>query len=309
MTYTSTKILCVMAVASALGACSSSSTNTPTAPTPDTSKNFDSAGADKPIKSTDSDTLRGTPATAPVGQATYDQTSDTLTLTRTGSTDVAFVGSTTPNSNESDLLMFERTGSDPGLAFVATTSGGEGYAVAYDNTGLANDEMSTLVGGSSTTSTTPNLLENAVFEGQFLGQGEMILLGASQLSETLTADVYMKLDGTGTQILDSASAGTAFLSNWQGNGIPLSDVNITTTTGINTGTLDFSGVPIAMGPSGLTQPVTLNGSTDGAFYNATSNNDGEVVGSVQLQGQNGACSTTTSNFDTCAMLTGVFVAD
>lgn len=183
------------------------------------------------------------------------------------------------------------SGSKKGDAILATTTKGDGYAVAYVNDTLAtNPEGSVIMGAAS--STAPSLSANATFTGKYLGTGRHAIL-SSNASDTITGNVTINVNGTGTGwaggLIEQRRAGNTTLGN-VAIGLPTMTGNSFTATASGTGLFNYP----------------TNGTVNGTFVEVDSNNlDGEIIGSVLLQGAGCGPTITTG---TCAIETGVFTA-
>jgi hypothetical protein len=287
------KISIIAVMSSALSACGGGGSSSTSVTPPATFKNFSSGGSAKPIISaaTQSMAQTGVAATQAMNGATYDQPTDTLTVTRNGATDLTFTASSEQHPDNSNLRYYSVSGSENGDAILATTTKGDGYAVAYVNDTLAtNPEGSVIMGAAS--STAPSLSANATFTGKYLGTGRHAIL-SSNASDTITGNVTINVNGTGAGwaggLIEQRRAGNTTLGN-VAIGLPTMTGNSFTATASGTGLFNY--------------PTT--GTVNGTFVEVDSNNpDGEIIGSVLLQGAGCGPTITTG---TCAIETGVFTA-
>mgnify|MGYP000415297391 CR=1 FL=1 len=299
-----TKISLSIATLAIVSACGSSTT--PTVTPPVTTLNFN-ANTTTPSALT-STTQTGLASSNALNSANYDQPTDTLTLERTGTTDLVIAGSAVTHPQESNVRGYRINGSESGVAMIAQSSNGDGYAVALydDSTSTALDPQgSSIVGGTSSSSLTNSALGNASFTGAYLGYANQTIGGLAGGSSTVAGNAQIDINAAGTGI-----AGTTVITNRTlSNGNAVAD--LTTVGGALTGTSGFNG--IVMNSTGLLGR-SMTGTMNGTFVEADSSNaNGEVVGAIVMQGGNGACTFPGGDVSVlganCVMETGVFLAD
>jgi len=304
----SVKCLTALVLVSACNA-SNAPTPTPTPPPPPTPTALNFNTTTTPASSQSSVTATNLLAANAVTQAQYNLASDAVTLTRSGAPSLTLTGSDANHPSNNNLDAYQVTGApEQGTVVVAHTSNGDGYAVAFfdNSTSTSLDpQISALSGGTSSTAGTPSAIAGATFNGAYLGYASQSLGGfGTPASGSVTGDATLQINATGNGILP----GTV-VSNRQ-TGASGSVASITTTGGPINGNLQFNAIPLAT--TGLLGQ-TATGTMDGAFYEASAGNpDGEVIGTVLLQGGNAACigsGNITTVGASCVVEAGTFVAD
>ncbi|MDA7827608.1 hypothetical protein N9A67_05215 [Rhodobacteraceae bacterium] len=284
------KISIIAVMSSALGACGGGGSSSTSVTPPATFKNFSSGGSAKPIigAATQSLAQTGVAATQAMNGATYDQPTDTLTVKRTAASDVTFTASSEQHPSNSNLRYYSVSGSENGDAILATTTKGDGYAVAYINDTLSTDPEGSVIMGAAS-STAPNLVNGATFRGKYLGTGRYAT-ASFQASDTITGDVTATVAATNVSgVISNRVAGNSALGNVTWAAAPVTGNNFSAAA-TGTGLFNFA----------------TTGTVNGTFVEVDSNNpDGEIIGSVLLQGPGCGPTITTG---TCAIETGVFTA-
>jgi hypothetical protein len=278
-----------------------SSTSTPTPPPPSTALNFSTATT-PPVALSALTQTRSAPANQ-ITQAVYDEPTDTLTLDRTLATQVTLTGIDASHPANADLNLY--TGAD-GKAIVAHTSGGEGYAVAFydDATTPGDHRASTLMGGTASTTLTSSVLGNANYMGEYLGYAAQSAASLVNPADPITGRVNITLDGAGTSVLGGPIVTNRVLPN----GTALADINLTPASTLLTNNA-FNNLPITS--AGLLLAPT-SGTVSGAIFDgAAGGTDGEMIGTIVLNGNPGNCGTPGNSAAggniSCILETGTFI--